>query len=491
MIVEDTAGMGKSTITKKLFQSIIEESAGIPILIELRQLNVNNTILNEIQTQLSPIGKQADQDFILKIINEGDFIFLFDGFDEIANIHKDFVISELKSFIEKASNNYFLITSRADDSLTSFGQFRKFRIKSLKKSEAYSLINRYDLYSFKPIGLDLIDQLEKNESKALTEYLTNPLLVSLLYKSFEFKKDIPVKKSQFYRQVYDSLFETHDLSKEGYFKREKYSKLHIDDFERVLRHVGYFTAVENVIEYDKNFILKVIDKSRKHLTDLDFMSSDYLKDLISTVPIFKQEGNYFRWSHKSLQDYFAAKFLWIDAKSNREKILKKIFSLPENRRFYNLLDIYYELDPITFDSTITFWVLNEFCTYANENIKKFKNVAVEDRKTRIENTFATRDILNVSKTEDYEDIRFENGKKSHEKIAYYHSKVPNQIGGGVTNLYYFSEQEIVVFNHHFNKRNIQTILSLLRERKPHLISIKHSGHEQAGLIGLKECLVLK
>ncbi|WP_430410546.1 hypothetical protein [Kordia sp.] len=30
VIIEDTAGMGKSTITKKLFQSIIEQKAGIP-----------------------------------------------------------------------------------------------------------------------------------------------------------------------------------------------------------------------------------------------------------------------------------------------------------------------------------------------------------------------------------------------------------------------------------------------------------------------------
>jgi hypothetical protein len=44
-IIEDTAGMGKSTITKKLFISAIERKAGIPILIELRQINKKNEII--------------------------------------------------------------------------------------------------------------------------------------------------------------------------------------------------------------------------------------------------------------------------------------------------------------------------------------------------------------------------------------------------------------------------------------------------------------
>ena len=240
VIIEDTAGMGKSTISKKLFLSIVEQKAGIPILIELRHLSSRNRILKEIQKQLSPIGKVISQDSILKLINEGDFIFLFDGFDEIANDNRDFVIKEIHSFIEKANHNYFLITSRYEECLTSFGDFQRFRIRSLKQEEAFSLIRRYDKYSFKPIGEDLIELLNENNDSTINEYLSNPLLVSLLYKSFDFKKDIPLKKSQFYRQVYDALFETHDLSKEGYLKREKYSKLHIDDFERVLRYVGFF-----------------------------------------------------------------------------------------------------------------------------------------------------------------------------------------------------------------------------------------------------------
>lgn len=486
IIIEDTAGMGKTTISKKIFLSIVEQNVGIPILIELRRLNSKNKILQEIQRQLSPIGKHISQDEILKIINEGDFIFLFDGFDEIANTNRDFVIKELHGFIEKANNNYFLITSRAEDSLASFGDFQKFRIKSLKKEEAYSLINRYDKYAYKPIGKELIKLLEKNHSESLSEYLTNPLLVSLLYKSFDYKKDIPVKKSQFYHQVYDALFETHDLSKEGYLKRDKYSKLHIDDFERVLRYIGYFTAIENIVEYDKDFIINIIDKSKKHIPDLKFKSSDFLKDLLKTVPIFKQEGNNYRWSHKSLQDYFAAKFIWIDSKESRTQILRKIFELNENKRFYNILDIYYELDPNTFDSTITYWLLDDFCKFASCNISKFPDIPLEYRKKRIENSYGREDVLVVTKCKDYNLIRSSQNKKSAERHAYYRSKIGTHKKIGSISYIYFKTPKLIILNHYFEKRNTQSIIKLLSKRKSQLASYCTPEHEQDKLFVLKE-----
>jgi len=370
VIIEDTAGMGKSTITKKLFQSIIEQKAGIPVLIELSQIKKKNSILKEIQNQMSQIGKKINQDILLKLINEGDFIFLFDGYDEIALSDREFTIRELHKFIEKAGDNCFLITSRPEESLTSFGDFQKFHVNPLDNEEAYELLKKYDSYSHNKIAASLIEKLKESDD-SLQEYLSNPFLVSLLYKSYEYKKDIPVKKSQFYEQVFDALFEAHDFSKKGYLKREKYSNLHKDDFGRVLRYIGYFTSMANKIEYDKNSIIQFIEKAKSKTSDLQFKASDYLNDLIKTVPLFKKEGNNYKWAHKSLQDYFAAKFIWIDAKENRIDILKKIFHDEENQRFFNVLVLYCELDRKGFEHTILKWLLIEFKEFADSHYNKF------------------------------------------------------------------------------------------------------------------------
>ncbi|HLU85151.1 MAG TPA: NACHT domain-containing protein [Vicingaceae bacterium] len=493
VIIEDTAGMGKSTITKKLFQSIILEKKGIPILIELSQINNKNNILKEIQNQLSTIGKKLSQDLILKLINEGDFIFLFDGFDEIALDDREYVVRELHKFIEKANHNYFLITSRPEDSLASFGDFQKFSVNPLKKGEAYSLLSKYDTYSYHSISKNLIKQLNDNPDDSLQEYLSNPFLVSLLYKSYEFKKDIPVKKSQFYQQVYDALFETHDLSKEGYLKRDKYSNLHIDDFERVLRHIGYFTSIENKVEYDKNTIIKFIDKAKKHLSDLNFRSSDFLKDLIKTVPIFKKEGNYFKWGHKSLQDYFAAKFIWIDSKESQLPILEKIYKDPKVKRFHNLLTIYYELDPNGFDNTILKWTLTDFQTFVASSYKDW-NKKDKRIKTRIENHYNKSCVIAITKKEDYDIIRSGKDKRNRDTHEYYRKKVNFKYSiknSNHTTFNYFENPKVVSLSFIGIDSRKHTLIELISSTHPKLAEYRRHKVHLKDLPNLKEDCIYK
>lgn len=495
VIIEDTAGMGKSTITKKLFKSIIMEKAGIPVLIELSQINSKNTILKEIQQQLSPIGKKVTQDLILKLINEGDFIFLFDGFDEIALDDREFVIRELHKFIEKAADNYFLITSRPENSLTSFGDFQKFKVNPLKKAEAFSLLRKYDKYSYHPIAENLIDQLKGNPQDSLQEYLSNPFLVSLLYKSYEYKKDIPVKKSQFYQQVFDALFETHDLSKEGYLKREKYSNLHIDDFERVLRYVGYFSSIENKVEYDKNTLIRFIDRAKKHIRDINFRSSDFLKDLISTVPLFKLEGNYYKWGHKSLQDYFAAKFIWIDSKDIQHSILKKIFNDPNISRFYNLLTIYFELDPTGFENTILKWALSDFHKFTQDNYQDWdKNDGLV--KTRLEKHYNKTCVIAVSNNTAYKKMldtraherNLHEVHSQYQKIAALSYPIENYPR---TWFNYFEKSKIVTFTFIEANNSKDTIVSLISSTHPTIAERSHRKSEHKTTIDLLQDSVHK
>lgn len=470
-IIEDTAGMGKSTITKKMILSIIEAEAGLPVLLELRQINKENSFSKAIQSQLSLDGEPFPENLINELIKEGRFIFLLDGFDEISKFDKEFVLKSMHKFIEKSKNNYFLITSRPEDSLAAFGDFQKFKIQPLKKNEANSLIRKYDKYSFKPIAEDLIEQIDKNEDRNLQEFLTNPLLVSLLYKSFEYKKDIPLKKSQFYRQIYDALFESHDLSKEGYLRRDKHSNLHMDDFERVLRYLGYFTSIENKVEYDRDHIINMINKVRLHLPDLVFQASDFLKDLLETVPIFKKDGNSVKWAHKSLQDYFAAKFLWIDAKDKQHLILRKIFDDEENRRFYNVLDIYYELDSNRFESTILLWLLEDFNLYCQKNYLGYASLPTNLLKKRLENSYH-KEVIVVLVNESEIHTPEKKSKKTSSDFFSYYKKKALEMNANISHISSrnYKQQKVTLLTFISRTKNIDTILKLLHKKGSELVT---------------------
>ena len=239
VLLTDTAGMGKSTMLRFLFLKCIAENKAVPIFIELRQLSKEKKILDLICNELNSIEKEFDKDFILALISRGDFVFFLDGFDEIPFSERDSVTTDVQDFISKASSNDFILTSRPETALSSFSDFKQFKIQPLSVKEAFEVIRLYD--QFDPThttSTNLINELTGNLMKSVKDFLTNPLLVSLLYMAYQFKPTVPLKKSAFYRQVYDALFEFHDLTKPGNLKREKHSGLDVDDFNSVLRALG-------------------------------------------------------------------------------------------------------------------------------------------------------------------------------------------------------------------------------------------------------------
>ncbi|MDQ8140752.1 NACHT domain-containing protein [Chryseobacterium sp. CFS15] len=371
ILITDTAGMGKSTLMKTIFIDCINRQLGIPIFIELRRLSKEKTLIDEIIEQLNSIDKNFDKELLYELLADGEFIFILDGYDEITLKDREVVTTDIQNFINKAGNNKYFITSRPEKALLSFGSFREFYIHPLIKKEAYELLRKYDKQGH--ISSMLIKKLEEEYLQNIEEFLVNPLLVSLLFTAFEHKQSIPFKKHLFYRQVYDANFENHDLTKGDSYIHKKYSNLEIDDFHRVLRHIGFSCLKSQKIEFTKDEILKLISESKVFCVGLEFTESNFLSDILKTVPLFSEDGNYYKWSHKSLQEYFAAQFIFLDAKKNQSKIIDLIYNHADLDKFINVLDLYYDMDYKTFRYRIEFKILEEYHHHLQNYYQNFKS----------------------------------------------------------------------------------------------------------------------
>lgn len=367
VLIRDTAGMGKSTLMKRLFLSCLEAEKGIPIFIELRKLKGEDSIIDFIFNQLNPINEELDQEFILHLIKDGNFIFFLDGYDEIPQSEREKVTRNLHDFISKTGKNLFIMTSRPETSLAAFPDFMDFDIQPLKLEQAFALLRKYD--EGDTLSEEIIGKLEGKTLESVKDFLRNPLLVSLLYKSYEYKPLIPLKKHIFYRQVFDALYESHDLTKEGAYIRDKYCQLDTDNFHRVLRSLGFLT-LKHGIEYDKDQLLAFLKAAKEQCSTIDFKESKFLEDLLQTVPMFTKDGNnYYKWSHKSLQDYFAAQFIWLDSNKDKSNILRKMVRSEQNQKYYNVLDLYYDMDYKTFRQIIIHDYLTEFFNHYNSSVE--------------------------------------------------------------------------------------------------------------------------
>jgi hypothetical protein len=377
ILIVDTAGMGKTTLLKVLFLNCVRQQIGIPIYVELRKLSRKMSLIDFIIAQLSAIDGNCKKDLLYNLISSGEFVFFWDGYDEIPEIERAAVTADLQDFLTRAPKNLFVMTSRDEAGLVSFPSFQRFVINPLTKDEAYRLLEKY---ADPNMAKTLITKLELPENLGIHEFLKNPLLTSLLYKSFEFKATIPLKKHIFYRQVFEALYEVHDLTKEGgEYNRVKRSGLDIDRFDQILRYLAYLTYKAAKIEFSKDELLTFIDSARKMASEGKSQSSKISHDLTHAVPLMTLDGNYIRWSHKSIQEYFAAQYLCRDTKGKTGEILLKYYKQTDPRSHANLLSLCADIDRTAFRHSII-KVMIEDCLAEFSKIysKTFEGISDDD-----------------------------------------------------------------------------------------------------------------
>lgn len=347
ILVIDMAGMGKSTIVKYFACQGVNLDKCIPIVIELRRLEKNQSILEYIQTQINSLDKNIRIEEIVDILKKGDFVIFFDGYDEIANENKADVLDAIQEFTNKATNTKIVITSREENDLNSLGEYKCLNIKPLTEEEAYELIKKYD--NDGEISKKLIMRLKEDTSMdVLKEFLENPLLVSLLYKTFEYKEEIPYKKIDFYEQVYAALFNDHDKTKGSAYVHEKKTKLDKYQFEQILRAFGFLCLKVDKVEYSSQLMQQLLKQSIERFGWLKICENDFLDDITHAVPFIQKDGNEYKWVHKSFMEYFASCFICYDNKEVEEKYLERMTINDNSIKYYNVLDFCYEIDTLGF-----------------------------------------------------------------------------------------------------------------------------------------------
>lgn len=308
-LVRATAGSGKSFFSKWVFLSILSAGRTIPLFIELRNLNGTDMgIVDYLVHDLwSNFKVNLTRDLMIDLIDTGRFALILDGYDELTSDKTKAVNAELRMLEVPFTNSAILITSRpGGEELSYLPGFTTYRILPLEMAQAVSLVRKLEYDEV--IKNSFLRNLETELFEQHKDFLSNPLLLTIMLMTYGDLAEIPSKMHIFYEQAFDTLFYRHDSSK-GMYRRELKSQLAIDDFRDVLSCISASSYIRGQVSLTNTDLVSFIRKAKKTANIHKLNPQSYIDDLVQSVCLFLQDGTKYTYNHRSFQEYFAALFL--------------------------------------------------------------------------------------------------------------------------------------------------------------------------------------
>ena len=323
------AGSGKSTIVKYLFLNAVDSKFKIPIKVELRYLNdFNGTVIDFIKDRIFKLSRLATHERIIeRLMSSGDFVFFLDGYDEINSTKKEKITKEIDDLVKLYNKNNYLLTSRPYTEIDLLPLFHNFEVCELSDEDINSFIKKQIPIEEKELCDKITEAVNSQENVSYKSFLSNPLLLSMFILTFQSYSSIPQKRSEFYSQVFDALFSVHDSMSKLAFVREKQSGLSKEQIVEILKLFSFLSYFDEQFIFSGIYLedkFKFIKEKKKNI---NFDNDKLINDLQVAIGILNKEGTDYTFPHRSLQEYFAAIYIFSLNDANKKIVYQKIINL--------------------------------------------------------------------------------------------------------------------------------------------------------------------
>lgn len=276
-------------------------------------------------------------------------MFFFDGYDELdINIRSNIAL-EISQLAKKYPQNSYIITSRPTDEINLLDGFYNYQVRRLSKLQITEFVKRQYNKKEQELANKIIESINSKEVDQYRHLLSNPLLLSMFILTYQTDSHIPQKTSDFYAQVFNTLYSGHDtISKLGY-RREKRSGLSKDAISSLLERFSFITYWDYKYTFFHADVQHYLSRIKTY-TNIQFDSDALIYDLQVSINILIKDGCVYEFPHRSLQEYFAASFVT----EQTMELKKQIYELFVNLSFtkfvvhYNFFYLLSELDNDTF-----------------------------------------------------------------------------------------------------------------------------------------------
>ena len=351
VVIVGGAGMGKSTLIRHLFLNTISREEYIPIWVDLRkasaQTSTGNSISDLVYSSFCSFDGEAYREQFEYSLRLGKHILFLDGLDEVKTAIISDIAASIQEFASKYPENAVIVTARPDSErkyLPALETFTQFQMMPLTKHQAKMLSQK-----LMPENKKQVDVFCKElDEKLFSQYLyfaQNPLLLTMMLITYIHNRAIPEKPSEFYDKCFDALFEKHDKENKSSFKREFQSRINKFEFKRIFAIFCYGTYFSDEFEFSEERIRNLLSECIDRLGFVNLQTEGFLNDLCNNVCMLVQEGDWYHFTHRSFQTYFAAVHTIGMTPDRQSKRFAAILSQPKLESQYNFFRMVWEMSP--------------------------------------------------------------------------------------------------------------------------------------------------
>lgn len=309
VLISGTGGIGKSMLMRYLFLNTANRGEYVPVLLELRKISNqspdNISIIDLIYSCMEEFDAQLPKEQFEYSLRLGKYLFLMDGFDEVKKSLASETAQAIQVFCSKYPKNPCIITSRPKRDTSPLETFTKVESMPLDKYQAVELVSK--IWKEDEKTKEFCRQLEESLYDKHKDFAENPLLLTMMFLTFMRNNSVPNHLAEFYSKAYDALYSAHDNNDKGFYIREfQCEKLDENSFKTILSHFCFHSYFKEDYEFNKNEILAYIENSISKFNCSGIKSEDFLSDLCNVVCIIVEDGDTYKFSHRSFQAYFAA-----------------------------------------------------------------------------------------------------------------------------------------------------------------------------------------
>ncbi|MCZ6677797.1 MAG: NACHT domain-containing protein [Candidatus Poribacteria bacterium] len=324
-------GSGKTTLLQYLAYQCTKGDGvrPIPALITLSAYVQHEalSILAYLEVLFEENGFPNARNFLDRQLKRGNWLILFDGFDEVEISKRGELRQQIKAFANHAAHlqNKFVITSRpVGDAI--FDDFRHLEVMPLTPQQRRTFLeSKTDEGPGSDFNMrrcnELVESFEEHDR--IRKLAENPLLLTFLYHVYKYNLELPRRRVELYRLSINLMLDwdmetnrpTHIQVKDRDAKKE------------VLKRVAYYYHINNRRELPEEELYAQV---RQYLPDSlreKFTAKALIQEIENSSGILRHRtAETYQFIHLTFQEYLTADYI----NDNREVELAKLMTNLKN-----------------------------------------------------------------------------------------------------------------------------------------------------------------